>query len=59
MAKPTPKEIEAFLVQLRIQGSFLMDPAILAAADFIERLIAAPQSNSPAYDRTSQDRIAA
>ena len=50
MPAPTPAEITAFLTRLRDQASFLGDPAITAAADFIERKVEARDAEAAATE---------
>ena len=38
MAAPTTHEVQEFVANLRDRASFLGDPALYSAADFIERL---------------------
>jgi hypothetical protein len=38
MTEPSPAEIVAFIEKLRNQASFLGDPALTSAADFMERM---------------------
>jgi hypothetical protein len=38
MLEPSPAEIRAFIQKLRTQASFLGDPALIDAADFIQRM---------------------
>ena len=38
MTTPTQNEVHAFIERLRTQASFLGDPALTEAADFMERV---------------------
>ena len=38
MTEPSPAEVVAFIAKLRSQASFLGDPALTSAADFMERM---------------------
>jgi hypothetical protein len=63
MTKPTFPETAAFLNKLRMQASFMGDPAIIGALSFIERLLAVDepgQNNAaPAAEPTTAIKKAA
>ena len=51
MAKPTLIEAAAFLDKLRMQASFVRDPAIFDAVSFIERLLSVDE---PGQNNTAE-----
>lgn len=54
MTRPTPAEIEDYCEQLRMQASFLRDPALIEALSFIDRLVSEPVEDTK-YPRSSYE----